>query len=960
MDAFAASINIIGNSARVSHPFVEKELKRNSQVLGSWREHSELVRKGSMRTDHKRRNSGISGESPEMGQAASIPTQAYSSACPVQAVGCISSEKVPITWKESRYCQGMFGNIADFSTKSRIHSNSVNRAERAQGKMGLPSLEAAGWITVNQPAMISRLTEEIEKEHFYLALRLHGLEAVRKEEDRIDDPDRMMITFPKADIPGSASEVKSLIKSLKNLDHINIVKFLEACEDDNAVYFIYEEFDGAGYLPMVVLNKTRNLESRVIANICQQLAAACNFYTKHRLSLGDWSIWHVMSTSYSMLEPIKIFGVGLAGVMHRGTGSRITENVHGQNTDYIKGILGSIFFHSPEQVESKGHSLARSKMEASDIWAIGVLFFTVSTNHYPFYGADDATVQKKISEQVLNFDSEFSHIEPEGALLLQSMLEKDARKRPSPEDIVTNSWIRLKTRSLDSNQLETVVDTMLDFAEMKPVMRSLGKLFVQYLRTEKQNDVEAKFRLLDVKGDGEVDLDEFTTLAFSRKHDVRKLFKILDDDGSMAISPSEFVLANVYSQEVLTERTLRAAFSSMDKDGTQAITATEIYKALRTIDPEHPLEVRDVLEFMGDLDKDMDADLDFDEFRAFFPKVVCRQDVLDKRSDAAYAKLNATQDIFKSFLKVIEAWLADLKACKDNLESMKLSTEAGEGSSSFDDLKACLRNILRLVSRPPKVNLPRENLDVFLESKRRSDRSEERRNLPVKQFHQFLHMRAEAWKHDFEQMANRAYLAKREDSKKTRALEMNSIIVESMNDLDKVFRWVEHSLQEATDVLEAAVFSEGSVPHFPPVHRGLPDNTMANDTDGVFKAIQDYQKMRVGERKEEALRNQQKLEKEQKRKEQARMKRRASHSEGMPIEISEDHSEDQNLLNRRAAKESGILPEMRRKFSVVAMTGSIINAMGGGGRRGSAPAALQGGGGRRGSRPSLSSSAAGG
>ena len=53
----------------------------------------------------------------------------------------------------------------------------------------------------------------------------------------------------------------------------------------------------------------------------------------------------------------------------------------------------------------------------------------------------------------------------------------------------------------------------------------------------------------------------------------------------------------------------------MDQDGTDSITASELLHALQLLSPD--TKVSELVEFMGNADKDFDAHIDFDEFRSY-------------------------------------------------------------------------------------------------------------------------------------------------------------------------------------------------------------------------------------------------------------------------------------------------------------------------------------------------------
>mmetsp|Transcript_38256 Transcript_38256/g.123043 ORF Transcript_38256/g.123043 Transcript_38256/m.123043 type:complete len:582 (-) Transcript_38256:30-1775(-) len=132
----------------------------------------------------------------------------------------------------------------------------------------------------------------------------------------------------------------------------------------------------------------------------------------------------------------------------------------------------------------------------------------------------------------------------------------------------------------------------------------------------------------------------------------------MDLNASAGISLEEFVLANIFGIEVLTERMLLRTFEYLDLDGTGEITAMELYSALKKYEPS--LAPAHIGEFMGNADRDWDADIDFDEFRSFFPNVKSNAHLMQERVDKDKIVQAVGDEIFKAILESTERWKGDI------------------------------------------------------------------------------------------------------------------------------------------------------------------------------------------------------------------------------------------------------------------------------------------------------------
>ena len=78
----------------------------------------------------------------------------------------------------------------------------------------------------------------------------------------------------------------------------------------------------------------------------------------------------------------------------------------------------------------------------ADIWALGVLLFTLLSGCFPYRGATDKELYKKIMRADYKLPSDVqSSLSQEAINLLRRIFTIDADQRPSARDLLNDPWL---------------------------------------------------------------------------------------------------------------------------------------------------------------------------------------------------------------------------------------------------------------------------------------------------------------------------------------------------------------------------------------------------------------------------------------------------------------------------------------------------------------------------------------
>lgn len=74
----------------------------------------------------------------------------------------------------------------------------------------------------------------------------------------------------------------------------------------------------------------------------------------------------------------------------------------------------------------------------TDIWACGVLLYTMFCGKFPFRGSSDRELYKRIQKGLYNVPD---HVPYQVCVLLSKILEVDPQKRMTADDILADDWL---------------------------------------------------------------------------------------------------------------------------------------------------------------------------------------------------------------------------------------------------------------------------------------------------------------------------------------------------------------------------------------------------------------------------------------------------------------------------------------------------------------------------------------
>ena len=223
------------------------------------------------------------------------------------------------------------------------------------------------------------------------------------------------------------------IKTLKSLQHPNIIKLYDVFITEDKIYIVMELMSGGELFDYVVQKGTLTEEeaSRIVRKVTSALVYMHSKNVIHRdMKPENLLLAHKPRSSHDI--EIKIIDFGLSKILSDGP--------------IASSFLGTRGYLAPEMIQRMDYT------KSVDAWALGVIIFVLLCGCLPF-DDDCQSIPNSPdlrSKFTLRFPRWAKDLSPSAKDLLNRLLDIDSRRRYTAEQAMEHPWVKGDTASKDS------------------------------------------------------------------------------------------------------------------------------------------------------------------------------------------------------------------------------------------------------------------------------------------------------------------------------------------------------------------------------------------------------------------------------------------------------------------------------------------------------------------------------
>ncbi|CAD8060260.1 unnamed protein product [Paramecium sonneborni] len=379
---------------------------------------------------------------------------------------------------------------------------------------------------------------------------------------------------------------------LKNLDHPHIVKLFELFQDENNYYLVTEYLSGGELFDRI--KKMSSFSESIAADYIRQILLATLHCHEQNIVHRDLKPENIIFISEDPQSQLKVIDFGTSRKF--------------DNQKQMSKRLGTPYYIAPEVL---GHSYS----EKCDIWSCGVILYILLCGYPPFVGKSENQILDRVKLGKFSFDpDDWDTVSNEAKEFITKLLRMDPNKRLSAKQALEDPWLIKYAPSTQVNK--KVLNNLRQFQAETILKQALMSYMITQMSTQKEiQDLQEEFQRLDENNDGFLSKDELLKgyLQIQTDHklaedEVERILQMIDINRSGQIDFSEFCMAAMNQEKLLSVQRVEQAFKIFDQNGDGYISKKELEAIMGDLGDDVWNQI------LTDCDNNGDGQISYEEF----------------------------------------------------------------------------------------------------------------------------------------------------------------------------------------------------------------------------------------------------------------------------------------------------------------------------------------------------------